>query len=46
MLNVADPVVAELSVGSESEGAGAAHWRAMVSDPGERVFVWHRVDWR
>ena len=38
-----DQDLAEVMLGPDLGGPQGSHWRAMIADPGERVFVWHKT---
>ena len=40
---ISDPDLAEVRLGPDLGGPGGCHWRAMIADPGERLFVWHKT---
>ena len=38
-----DHVLADLTLGPTEHGVQGLHWRKMMDQPGERIFVWHTV---
>ena len=41
-----DPVLADLTLGLSEDDRQCSHWRQMMDQPGERVFVWHTLQYR
>ena len=39
----ADSTLADLTLGPNEDGAKGQHWRKMMDQPGERLFVWHAL---
>ena len=43
---LSDQVLASLTLGSNEPGRQGVHWRQMMDQPGDRLFLWHTVDMR
>ena len=39
-----DPVLADLTLGPTENGRQGQHWRKMMDQPGERIFMWHMLE--
>ena len=39
-----DCVVADLKLGPNEPGNKSEHWRKMMDNPGERIFMWHELN--